>query len=333
MFKNLYKSIFVVLLSICLSCNSSDVKNAVDLADGVPRKDIDRGYLAINAFANDSQFGTPSEQFTQVRDQLGITRVRLLFAWNNQVQPTRVSEPDYGFYDFILSSLPQNMQAIVVLTDVPTWVSELPNPRQAFATEWVRKVVNRYGGDSRIEGFQIWNEPNDLNNVNNTRVGVVGQPANYVELLAASANEVKDGPGSKLVISASTTAINQNYPDSLDYYKDIRDAGAEQFVDVWGVHYYGTQYENVLRNGGVKDFLNALQKPIWVTESGETGFNKQLEYAETAWPFLIDNIEGLQRIYIYQYAENSAAANTYGLRNPDQANSVSDLYIFLNQSR
>ena len=312
-----------------LSCNSSDIEEAIDLAQGVPRKDIERGYLAINSFANQSEFGTPEQQFAEIGNQLGITRVRLLFAWNDQVQPSANSRPDFSFYDFILSGLPANFRAIVVLTDTPGWVASTPNPRQSFAQQWVRRVVNRYGADPRIEGFQIWNEPNDANNPANVRLDLVGRPDNYVEMLASSANQVKDGPGGKLVILAATTAINQNYPASLDYNRGMRDAGAQEFVDVWAIHYYGSQYENVVRSGGIRDFLGGIGRPIWVTETGDQGINNQLKYGETTWPFLIDNIAGLERIYIYQFAETTPADSTYGLRNPTSGLELSDLYIWL----
>jgi hypothetical protein len=189
--------------------------------------------------------------------------------------------------------------------------------------------VERYGSDGRIEGFQIWNEPNDPNRQDNAIMGFIGDPSGYASVLSAAHRVVKSIAPGKLVISAATTAINQNYPDTLNYNRGMRDAGAEGSCDVWAIHYYGTQYENVERNNGVAEVLNGLSRPVWVTESGAQGVNSQLEYGERTWPFLFEELQGLQRIYVYQYTENSDPTVTYGLRNPSSGQPLSDLYIWL----
>jgi hypothetical protein len=107
----------------------------------------------------------------------------------------------------------------------------------------------------------------------------------------------------------------------------MRDAGAQVFLDRWAVHYYGRQFENVRRDGGVSDFLNGLSTPIWVTESGAQGVNEQLKYGEEVWPFLREEIPSIERIYIYQFAEATPADVTYGLRNLTPGLELSDLYI------
>jgi hypothetical protein len=312
-----------------MACNNSDVGAVQSALKGVPRKDIDKGRLAIGAFANDSRFGSPSSQFQDVQSNLGLNRVRILFSWNEGVQPSAGSAPNFSFYDSILEGLPANMRAIVVLTGLPLWLGDEAQARAKFVDSWVRAVVQRYGSDERIEGFQIWNEPNDPNRQDNAIIGFIGSPSVYASVLSAAHQVVKSIASNKLVISAATTAINQNYPDSLDYNRGMRDAGAEQSCDVWAIHYYGSQYENVLRNGGIAEVLNGLGRPVWVTESGAQGVASQLEYGERTWPFLFDNLQGLQRIYIYQYTENSDPGVTYGLRNPSSSQPVSDLYVWL----
>jgi hypothetical protein len=323
------------LLQVIIGCNSSeDLDAALDLIDGVPRKSIDRSILGINAFANDSQFGTPNEQFRQVRDSLKISRVRILFAWNEQVQPTPSIPPDFSFYDSILRGLPENMRALVVLTDVPSWMQDSSNwiegnPRINFVEQWVKPVVARYSRNPKIEGFQIFNEPNDKNITENIILNLDSSPENYLEMLSLAYDVVKATNTNTLVVSAATTGINQNFPETINYNRRVRDAGGQEVCDVWAMHYYGSQYENVLRSDGIRDFAEGLVKPIWITESGARGVNEQLKYGETAWPYLQDNIPRLQRIYIYQFTENSSADTTYGLRNPNAGSPVSDLFIWL----
>ena len=88
-------------------------------------------------------------------------------------------------------------------------------------------------------------------------------------------------------------------------------------------------FERVIRSGGIADFLNGLPNLIWITESGEQGFNEQLAYAETTWPFLREKISRLDKIFFYQYSEPTPSDITFGLRNPDPNFGTSDLYIHL----
>ena len=109
----------------------------------------------------------------------------------------------------------------------------------------------------------------------------------------------------------------------------MKELGAEFLVDVWNVHYYGTRFESVVTSNGVADFLNGIGKPIWITESGEQGPNNQLAYAEKVWPFLIEEVPSIERIYVYQFASKEPLEQNYGLKTGDPALPVSDLYINL----
>jgi len=327
-----------ILLLLCtcflLSCNSSDVKDVLDLAEGVPRKTIDANRLGVNSFANDRRFGEISSQLNEVRDVLRLNYIRVLFAWSNEVQPTPLSNPDFSLYDEISSNLPPGTETLVVITGLPDWMSDPQNwmsgnPRTDFVEQWVKKVVNRYARNRRITAFEIWNEPNMESNRQNQVMGFLGSAENYVELLADSFNYIKSKAPTKLVVSAATTSINQDFPATIDYNRRMRDAGAQAYADIWAVHYYGKQFENVIRDGGVADFLNGLDKPIWITESGAQGVNEQLAYGEQVWPYLTEHIFGLQRIYQYQHTEATPAASTYGLRNLTSGFELSDLYVWL----
>jgi len=330
--RSYFHSLILVLLA---SCNSaSKLGDAVDIIDGVPRKTIDTSILGVNAFFNDSRFGSIASQFADIKNSLRLGYVRVLMNWDDGVQASPKAAPNFGFYDKIIAAAPGGVDILVILTGLPSWMKnsanwEQANPRLTFVNSWVKAVVERYASNGSIIGFEIWNEPNQTSNPDNELLGLSTNAANYVEMLNAAHNIVRAGAPGKKVISAATTAINQNFPDSLDYNRAMRDAGADSFMDVWGVHYYGKEYENVIQSGGVADFLNGLSKPIWITESGAQGVNNQLAYGEEVWPFLTDQIPGIQRIYQYQYSEASPSNVTYGLRNTDSAFPVSDLYVSL----
>ena len=327
----------ITWLFVCLalvSCEAKEaIEDAIDIAD-VPRKTIDTSKMGVNAFANDSRFGSIESQFLEVRDTLRLNFVRVLFAWNDGVQSSASAEPEFGFYDSILAGVPDGVDVLIVVTGLPSWMSDSSNwvndnPRKTFVEDWVRRVAARYGSSEKVVGFEIWNEPNMESDSDNVLLGVSTDAGNYVEMLGFAYSVIKDVAPSKNVVSAATTAINQNYPHSIKYDKDMKDAGAEEFLDIWGVHYYGKQFENVVQDGGVEDFLNSLSKPVWVTESGAAGVNEQLAYVEQVWPFLQERIPGIERFYYYQFTEATASDVTYGLRNLSSNLPVSDLYVYL----
>jgi len=330
--KILFSSLALVLAFFLSSCGSG-VDDLLDLADGVPRKDIDRSKLGTNAFFSEPEFGTVSEQFLEIRDDLKLRYVRALFAWTDSVQPTPSSEPNFGFYDEIAESIPSGVDVIVVLSSLPSWMSNPANwvdgdPRKTFVEKWVIPVSQRYSANSRIIGWQIWNEPNMLANAENTTLGVATQAANYVDMLSLAYLRIKSITPEKLVLNAATTAINQNFPETINYNRAMRDAGAQLVTDRWTIHYYGELFENVARPDGVKDFFRSIDRPVWVTESGQRGTDKQLEYGERAWAFIIDELPNVERIYQYRFVENAPANDTWGLRNAS-AVPLSDLYVYL----
>ena len=315
------------------SACGSGAEDLLDLADGVPRKTIDQSRVGTNAFFSEPEFGTVSQQFAELHRTVGIDHVRALFAWTDGVQSSPSAERNFGFYDQIAENIPPGVDVIVVLASLPNWMSNPGNwidgdPRKTFVEEWVVPVARRYADNSRIVGWQIWNEPNMLANSENVVLDVASNAGNYVDLLSTAYARIKAISPEKLVLNAATTSINQNFPDSVDYNRAMRDAGAEAVTDRWAIHYYGKQYENVSRPDGVKEFFEGVSKPIWVTESGQQGFDKQLDYAERTWPFLIEELSNVERIYQYRFVENAPAATTWGLRN-SSSTPLSDLYVYL----
>jgi len=329
-----FRRFFLIAASvIAVGCNSSDIKEAIDTVDGVPRKTIDTDSLGVNAFANDGRFGSPASQFNEVQSTLRLRFVRILIQWDSNSQPSPSTAANFSFFDSLVSALPGGVDALLVVTGTPNWMSDSNNwtggdPRRTFVEEWLRPVVQRYGSNGRVIGFQILNEPNQ-DNPGNRNLGVHDSAPAYVDLLKMSHAVIESIAPAKLVVTAATTAINQNYPESLNYNRAMRDAGAQDYADIWAIHYYGKQYENLIRPGGVRDFANGLSKPIWVTESGAQGVNKQLAYGEEVWPYLQEKIPSIQRIYQYQFTEATSPSSTYGLRNLSADAALSDLYVWL----
>ena len=334
-------AIVIVLVTIFLIPFSSSTCQPLEersFIDDIltPRRTIPISILGINAFTNDPRFGSIRSQFREVKSTLGIQHVRILFAWNDQVQPTPNSQPVFGFYDEIVRSLPPGVNAMVVLTGVPSWMSTPSNwidgnPRKTFVEKWIKPVVTRYKGQSAISAWQIWNEPNNPSFKENSTLDVLTKPENYVELIALASTASKRISPAKRVVNGATTAIAQNFPATLRYNQAMLSAGLLSFVDVFGVHYYGKSAERVVAPGGVGDFLKSIQKPMWLSEIGKQGTIGQLEYAQRFIPFLVKTAPKIQRVYLYQFTEATSAELTYGLRNLTRGRFVSDLYIFLRE--
>lgn len=326
-------------LSLCLflvSCGSGQIKDLVDNVVKTPdRKPIDTTRMGVNAFFNNSVFGSISAQASEVKNTLGLNTVRVLFNWGDSIQPTPSSDQDFSFYDDIVDAVEAaGLTAMPVITGLPSWMANPANwqdgnPRTTFVEMWVKSVVERYSSRSGIVGYQIWNEPNMTSNDENITLDVALNPVNYLEMLCRAYSRVKDASPGKLVLNAATTAIAQNYPDTLNYNKTFHSNGAENCIDIYAIHVYGKQFENYVVNGGIEDFFKGVNKTVWVTESGAQGINEQLPYVEQVWPFIREKIPQIDLIFYYQFAEATPSDITYGLRNPTPGFQLSDLYISL----
>lgn len=323
----------LLLLSLIVAACSSDVEDLIELADGVDRKTIDTSRIGVNNFFVDREFGSIAQQHAEIRNTLGIRFLRVLFSWNDAIQPTPGSTPNFSFYDDILASAPADSEVLIVVNNAPSWMINPSNhvvggnPRATWVELWLKPVVARYNSDPRVIGYEIWNEP-DLDEISGDAALVLADPVNYFELLSLGAPVVKAASPQKLVLNAATESINQEFPGNLNYNKTLVELGALNLVDVYNIHYYGQQFERVIGGDGIADFLNGLGKLIWLTESGEVGVNNQLKYVEETWPFLRERIGNLDRIYYYQYGETLPQEH-FGLKTTNPEFPVSDLYVHL----
>ncbi len=316
-----------------LSC-TSEVKDLIDIAlDPPSRQSIDRSRTGVNNFFVNREFGSIPEQYSEIQGTLGLNFVRILIAWTNEVQPTPDAEPFYGFFDEIIESVPPGVDILITVAHTPDWMADPANwiggnPRATWIERWLRPTVERYAGRPGVLAWQVWNEPDNTVVASDTALELT-DPANYFELLALGSEVIRRTDPTRLLVLAATRSIQQGSGTNLDYNKDLQNLGAESLVDIWAIHYYGEQFEQVVRGGGVADFVNSLRPPVWVTESGEMGPDGQLAYVETVWPFLDEEFPGkIQRFYYYQYGETGPPDGNFGLRMNGPV-FISDLYAFL----
>jgi hypothetical protein len=336
----LLSALLFLLLSKPVLAQSSDLDESRNLQNKaledliIPRRKLDKSRLGINAFANDPRFGPIRSQFREAYSTLGMKQLRILFAWNDQVQSAPNAAPFFGYYDELVRALPAGSEAIVVLTGVPSWVSQSRNwvggsAYSTFVELWVKPVVSRYKKNSRVIGFQLWNEPNDLNNPDNIRMGFASSPDTFLEFMVEGSDAIEAIAPRKLVINGATTAIAQNYPATLQYNRALIEGGLLKVVDIFAIHFYGKSIERLILPDGVGDLLRTVTKPVWVTESGAEGVLNQRDYAQRIFPYLLFNFPVIKRIYIYQFTDSAPAKESYGLKTLDKRSPVSDLYVYL----
>jgi hypothetical protein len=213
------------------------------------------------------------------------------------------------------------------MSNSSNWING--DPRKTFVELWVKPVMQRYARTKAIKAWQVWNEQNMEENPDNITLELANNPSNYVGMLSLAFGASRQITPNKKVVMAATTAINQNYPDSLNYNQEMLDAGAQNYADYFAAHVYGEHLENFLIPGRATDFLKSVTLPIWITESGAKGINSQRSYVERMWPYLSSAVPGIKRFYLYQFTEATPAKTTYGLRNLTPRFGISDLYIYL----
>ena len=169
-------------------------------------------------------------------------------------------------------------QVLLVLGGTPEWAAVAAAPGAEFAgpgssmpmtdpslfEDYVRAVVNRYGG--RISAYQIWNEANISQFWR-------GTPELMADLTARAYPIIKQAVPGATVVAASTGSrwvkgFTEFYPD---YLAALREFGWP--IDAFAVHLYplpgGTPRDRAFLLGMMKTALSIAQAPdlpIWETE-------------------------------------------------------------------
>lgn len=295
---------------------------------GSPNGDIDTTRMGVNNFfINQEHNGSMKEQAKEITETLKLKSIRILFSYQ------RLSDipNSFSFYDDIVAALPEDVEVLGVITSAPPQFQNLDPAfaRRLWVDEYLTAIVDRYKSVPQIKAFQIWNEPNTgFLFPENNWLDVTDKPENYLELLAMGEQVVRELAPDKLIVSASTTSLIQNFPDTLHYFEGMLDGGLEELVDIVGIHIYGDDYIKLslaMRN------IDHIQKPIWVTESGERGTLNQLDYVKNTWPRLREGLLQIDKIFFYQmYDSDNRPERTEGLRsNLNTGQELSDLYIYL----
>ena len=208
-----------------------------------------------------------------------------------------------------------------MLAGETSWCQKETNPRQLFK-EYCDTVIRRYRNHPRVIGWQLGNEVNTDMFHDNITFGF-RDPVSYLAFVQSIAANAKTIAPDKLVVAAATTSIIQNFPNTLDFNKQM--AALQDHVDAVAVHYYGANAWGLLKPGGVLDFLIGVKKPLWFTEIGTDKTNKHKSYFLKHLAFLDDKLH-IEKFFWYQY-DAGGSTTGYGLRTPQGVQSSLYHYI------
>jgi hypothetical protein len=274
--------------------------------------------------------GAPAAQGADIGENLGLRHIRSSFFFDESFLARENAVPDFSHFDSILASIPPHADLLPVLAYTPHWLADRADWKQVFVNRYVVPLLDRYGKDPRIVGWEIWNEPDGFCDGHVAPRGVLNCTAeDYVDLVARVAPEIRRRTAARIV-GAATTSINQGYPRHLAFNRAMVDAGLLPLIDVYNFHWYGEQLEK-LTLGGIADFLNGTGKRVWDTESNQRGSRRQLGNAQEVFSALENEIPGLERIYVFTYFDGLPPSRTLGLVASD--GTESNLYEFLRGNR
>lgn len=174
----------------------------------------------------------------------------------------------------------RGLRILGVISYAPDWArtntdSTAPPDDPAAFGRFAGQVVKRYG--SSVNTWEIWNEPNNVDNF-----GGVPDAKVYVPLLKAAYTAIKSiQPGtSSTVVSGGLNRGREQAGGLLSFVQAMYAAGAKGSLDAVGIHPYVERTDSIpvadrvvllVELAAVYGFTNAQAdpRPLWFTEFGK----------------------------------------------------------------
>ena len=138
-------------------------------------------------------------------------------------------------------------------------------------------IVERFADDPRVVGWQLENEPNNL------EPGFLGwTPQQYAAWLREVAPQVRARKGrDQLIVSAATTPIWDLWPTVYEWNLEFLAEEALFEVDVWAMHVYGSSFSRLPDVREIHDVaVEMTNGRVWVTEFGHPDDAEEVDYAK-----------------------------------------------------
>jgi polysaccharide biosynthesis protein PslG len=260
-----------VLAMLCLpACSSDAAKPAARVPQGF------MGVLAGTPVGDPDQRKLTDREFNTM-DSAGVESVRVPVYWRAS-QPDGPQTTDFTPYDRMVGTAARHhISVLPVVLATPRWARRTPNnlaspPRRpADYAAFMAQLVDRYGPRGTfwsenpdvprrpIRQWQLWNEPDHLNNWSQHPYY---KP--YVALLAAAHKAIRGrDPGAKIVLAG---LVGKSWVQLAQIYR----AGGRRYFDYIAVHPFTRLLPDVLRilryNRAVAKRYGDARKPMLVTE-------------------------------------------------------------------
>lgn len=287
--------------------------------------------LAVDAHPIWWNTNAQADRNVSMMSAAGVRQVRIDAPWN-------VLEPAKGVYstfrfqrlDYAIKAFSaRGITVLLVATYTPAWANggsanyRTPPQSPAVFAAYVKYLVKRY--DGKIEGIEIWNEPNS------TSSWINPDAKSYVSLLKASYPAVKSVDRHVKVLGASLSNLY-----ALPYLQAMYAAGAKRYFDVLSVHLYtrNTNSPDSLLNQAGQSLSSLLAaqadsaREIWVTELGYPTFSGTYGVSESAQNAFLRSARQvateephITRLYFYEWQDDAGSPTNpeshYGLIRQD----------------
>ena len=303
-----------VIIGLCLSIQISTAFFLIPTYIGktglIPEKDVTLKMVHANPMLGVCDHLEPGTDERIIRNHfkligsLGAEWVRLDMSWE-KIEPAQDTWRFEHWDSLVRISSHYGLRILPVISGTPRWASSHPDldsyhtyPPRDFTDFgiFIRKVVERYG--RKIYLWEIWNEPDAQ--------FWKGSTQEYCRLLQEtdSALRVAD-PTAKIVLGGVSST-------SLHFLKELLSLGALDYVDIVGIHLYGSDSGDVLKRA--ENFIDVLDEssetiPVWVTEIGlSTPFQYNTEEDQAS--FLervfteLSTMSRIQRLFWYELKDS-----------------------------
>ena len=176
------------------------------------------------------------------------------------------SDWEIGRFNLLVTELRTRGIKVIGILDAVTFAGVTgANLTLDLWTETVRGVLSIFGG--MVDAWQIWNEPNYLP----YQLGYCdGTPEHYVEMLKAVYPIIKATRAIPPPVLAGSLAPIAGIGT---FTRRCWELGVANYCDIWGVHIYSPTQDWILNETA----SIITPKPIWVTESGASSWDYELE--------------------------------------------------------
>ena len=188
--------------------------------------------------------------------------------------------------------------------------------------DWVYNTVLTW--KDRVKIWEVWNEPN-------WRTGFEDNPVGYTRFLQRAYERAKEADPTCVILAGGNSGVHEG---SLNYYRQVYDAGGKDYFDALAVHPYcgpnPPEYPHanswpsgfwmIERWRAMMDGYGDADKKIWVTEMGWTtppgtypvSEEEQAQYLVRALQMALD-WGWLEGFIIFNWMDSRGANLYYGL--------------------